>query len=518
MRLIAILIFIIGILLALNVCLLPRFINDDADVIYIAVSLINHGSKFLFGYIHGVLPFYLVKLSGILFGISPFGWRIINLFFNIVNLYLFYMLLLQDKRKLEANLVLALAAFNCYFIFYSAYVCEEIFLFFFSILSILSFYKFIKYEKVKYLFLTSVFIGLGLLVKIQILLLLPGFAGYILTTSEIRKILKAKHLFISLLIIFLLGLPYLYSLYELPIYTKEFTKHMLSLFRPSLKLFSLFIINPLGMNKEDLNFWLGYNNVGLLLGLPCILAVFLTMRQKKDKFIKLMQLIFWGIFVSSIFIFCGEDTEARHYSLAIIPTTALLSLLLGKFFIQKKATQKFVILYIVLLLLQANIFSLNFKYFAGLHSKVPLAAWGYYTKEVDLNELSKKFINLSDRHKPSLVVFPSPLLDSTGYFVTAYTGLKTLSPIVKYAWNYLGDADIKNILFFLTPGDDPVLFLAWANRNGYKTRFNNKDKITVNANGTVLSLPITILMLTQESVKKIKDVELIPKIPTIDRF
>lgn len=496
-------IFIIGIWFFLKASLLPRFIDDDVDIIFFSESLVT-AKQWAVGYIHGPLSFYFIKLSRFIFGISPFGGRMINLLFSIFNAYFFYKLIYIARGKIAACLGAAVFFFNAYFIFYSAYVCEEVFLFFFAILSTLFFYRFVMTEQKKYFFLTGFFVGLGLLVKLKILLLMPGFICMML--AQERKTLKIQDIIFAVLIMIILASPYLYSLSLFPFFNSLYGKNLISFLKPSMNFLYLFVPLPFLRGVEDvsLSHDLGYNSIGYWLGIACLISTILGWDNKKDKFLRLMYILLISMVVTHLFL-AGQYVEPRHFSLLFIPALAILSVWLSNIFIKYKSVRLYVVIFIIILFLQAAMYSHHFGRFAALHSKVTLDSWEMPDIEVDLNDLSRAFSNVAREYNPSLVVFPAHYLDSVGHFVTAYTGMKTLSPLMvdRYIWRYFTSEDIKNIIVFLTPSDDFYPFFLWASQNGYKISFDERNIIIKEQD---LSLPINLLQLTKNTDKKISNI------------
>lgn len=149
-------------------------------------------------FLHKILPFVNIHFLGV--GVSVFS-GVLCLFYVQKLLKVFD---ISDKSILMCTLILGLS-----FTFWRVSIITEVYTFYilFVILFLLNLFKFLKYQKVKYFYYLSVFLGILFLIHIQTILFGPLYLYLIIKNF---KILKQNILYgglITLLLLFILIIP-----------------------------------------------------------------------------------------------------------------------------------------------------------------------------------------------------------------------------------------------------------------------------------------------------------------------
>lgn len=493
-------IFVLAFFLRFYDSWMPYFIDDDTDWILFANS-ISFNPKDLcllpFGSGHGPLTAYLVKISGLLFGEHAFGWRVFSVVFGFLIIIMIYLLTKEGLGKREALFAAFLSSVNILFIFYSKYATDDIYSLFFFALTILFFWRALARESFAYVFLTGAALGFGLLTKESIALLFPVFLIFILGSDKFRVWLRKKEVYLSICLAFLISAPYLYWLF----------KHKLYFFLPGVKeaglwfkflnfpsaIIYLFLGHPeLPFNKE---YALGYHYIGPVIGLICFLGVIYSLKNLKNEFIRLMNLLFCSIVFCEILFFKGIP---RQFIIIVIPGIILGASLLTKLW-DKGALIKVII---AALLTCSLIYSLRFtwklsRYYYPLHSQVSIFSSGEKYAKTDLNYLAKEFINIIKPFNPSLIIFNTPGLDPIDNFVNAYLRVKTIGTSPENRYLPYKQKDLSRILIFANTDIDLTEYIRWGTQNGYNI---SKEEIEIFLNkGQSLLLEIALLVRTKSS-------------------
>lgn len=487
-------IFILGVILNYWTIKAPYFIDDDTDIL-VGVNDINLTFKKMhlpFGYVHGPSTFYITKLSSILFGKNYFGWRFIQYLSTIFIIFIIYYMTMRIFHKTAAFFALCLSVLNLFFIYNSNYIGEEIYFILFNTLALMFFFISLKENKERDIILTSIMIGLGFMTKITTIWLPVSLIIYIFMNRSEFYFVKKNVWFKCLFIIILFILPYLYWLINSG---EVVTPYVYDLFGAQMRLnIPQLFIGYFTMANENIDYNLGYNIVGPIQGLIGFCGIIYCLIKRKDKYVNLLNVIFLVMLFISLFIFSGKGAEPRHFSLLIVISIIAGSILLNHIW-KKSAIYKILVIMIVsIILIETVSYVSKLKsYYYPLHSKLRLSSWGMGQEQVDLNEISKKFINLCYYFKPSLIIFPAKGLDSTAHFVTAYTGIKTMSSLIIDKYLHYDIDDLQRVVIFFTSEDNIDKYIKWARAKNYNYYF--QDSIL---NIMEFRLPIKILFMSGE--------------------
>lgn len=503
-RLAVAVVFISGILLNYQGINAPYFINDDTDFLT-AVNEINFSPHKLYlplGYVHGPVTLYLTKLSGLLFGENYFGWRVVQYLAMTLILFILYDSAKRVFGKLTAFFSLLLSVFNFFFVFNSKYIGEEIYFILFNAAAIRYFLIALMEKKEKYMILSGIMLGFGLLTKVTTFWLIISLITYISLNKKEFSFLCRRTWLIAVSLVIILNLPYLYWIIKYyPSLAPEYAGGLFGMHRYFNVLF-LFAGYFIKHNKAWLDYNFGWNILGPIQGLVVLSGIIYCFKIRGNKYINLLKTIFLTTLFISLFIFSGKETEPRHFSPLII-----ISIFAGAIFLERIWKKNLFAAGLVIIILSAISLE-TIKYVSGLegyyyplHSKLYLSSWNMEKEKVNLNDMSREFIRLSSFYDPTLIIFPSLGLDSAAHFVAAYTKKKTMSALFLDKYLHYSVDDLKKIVVFITPEDDPNKYIRWALARGYNYSFK-EDSLSIFG----YSLPIKILYMAQGEAAE-EDVE-----------
>jgi len=144
------------------------FIDDSVDVVLLARDIsLKPGRIFLpvYGTYHGPFEPYLTRVSSVLFGDTPFGWRFIHVILGAAMIFPVYALTKEGFGPLSGIFAAVLIALNEIYIFLSKNMLEDITYLFFAALVLYFFFKAVKTEKAGWMFAAAVAGALGFLAK-----------------------------------------------------------------------------------------------------------------------------------------------------------------------------------------------------------------------------------------------------------------------------------------------------------------------------------------------------------------
>jgi len=303
--------------------------DDEADWL-VLINSISINRSFvnlpLAGVGHSPLSIYLTKLSSLLFGTTPFGYRFLNILLDTFTILLVFRLVHYALGEKEGIFAAFLTSINCFIIYYSREIGSDGGVLFFGTLVTYFFFKATQTKRVHYLLLWGFCMGLAILNKITILLLFPGFMIYLLLDKDRRKLFGDRNLYFSLLISIFLISPYLFWLYAHQwSHIGMRTDYIQFLNQPMSFLVFFGSIFKIGIYPHVNSFGREYMSLGM--GLLLILGTIFTLKRfKNNNFIQLMQCIFWSIIGISILFYRAWPV---HYNVCIIPAIALTASILS---------------------------------------------------------------------------------------------------------------------------------------------------------------------------------------------
>lgn len=478
-----------GFLLRFYVARVPFFVDDATDWIRIVndISIKIPGLYIpLFGSYHGPLTVYLLKISSFVFGKSMLGWRMLHIIFSTLNLLLIYKLVKDGLGEKEAIIALMLAAWNIYFIYHIPDGTQETFLIFLNTALIFNFWKAIRTKKGIYMITTGILIGLGLLTKELILLITPAFFIFLILYKDNKIWFFRKELYAGVFIAIFIALPYIYWDYShgwLHLrrgLANESGFNQISFFHfsPSvlyLYLGALFLHFP----SSSLIFWhsaeelknsvylfytdYGYQCMNPLIGLVTLAGIIFCIK-KRELFVRYILLILGVIVIISLVIL---KAEPRIYSAVFIPSFVSASVILT-YISKKNMAGKILVAFILsCVFLDTLLYVLRIDKHC-YSTKYNFVRYPSIGRSINLNKLSKGFISLSYKYKPTLVIFPEEELDSLGNYFTAYSGIKTIDCLPENKYLHYTQEDMERILvFFAYSKSDVSGYIKWAENNGY---------------------------------------------------
>jgi len=139
---------------------------------------------------HPLMSIYLLKLSGVLFGTSDFGLRILHLLIGTLTVLPVYFLgkrTFSEKAGLWAAALLAVDQFHAS---WSRVFMPEVLLLFLTSLVLLQFLRAAEADTTGSYLLLGLLLGLSCLAKEPAILLIPMLWTYLLLTPEHRRVLR----------------------------------------------------------------------------------------------------------------------------------------------------------------------------------------------------------------------------------------------------------------------------------------------------------------------------------------
>lgn len=250
------------------------------------------------------LLLYLMKASCLLLGENKIAARLPSVIFGSLLLLILYLLVKNCLTLKAAMISLLLVTFSQFFIGYTRLANEDGLLLFFVVCILFFAERALHSQKRKFLILTGLFMGLGLLVKMTIIILLPVIVFYLFFYYENKNIFSIKDLLLFLLIIGIMISPHIYWNVRNDYVNYRFYMGEADLFSFSLIPTALFLgeIIVFGMRNfgDAIFYWIfsyEYPFLNWLMGLICLAGVYYFLRNKRNSFITLLLWIFCFVFV-----------------------------------------------------------------------------------------------------------------------------------------------------------------------------------------------------------------------------
>jgi len=384
-----ILLFIIGFILRVIVA---NNISPNADEMLHAphaINFINSGKLQIMD--QDPIWFFLTDLSYKIFGISMFSARFLSVLFgslSILILYLIVKLLYNKKIALISSVLITFSSFHILM----SLAEMDVTMIFFVLLSLYFFIKHLKENENKDFILSTIFLGISILVKQISIMFIPALIiYYIYHKIKLKEKIDYKKILIFVLILFIISVPVLtfnYLLYKdkklvdlqfsrfLGI-AKETYKPIEATIQP-FKLDVLFSGNDPGIIKGGLFFW-QFDKLILILG---ILGFLISIIIKRD---------FWFLMFLCFlfpFIFLSGTSLLEYHFIFGIPILAIFGALFIDFISNKLS--KFKInsnLIISILLIFIIIFNFYFLIERNIFSKGEVTKMMEYNKNIEKDSL-----------------------------------------------------------------------------------------------------------------------------------
>ena len=150
---------------------------------------------------HPALPAYFVKVSSVLFGTTPLGYRLLHVLAAMCIIVMTFVLANQWYGLVAARWAAALLAFNEYFLGVSARATAHIPYLLFAVAAVYAFGRFIGTERAVYLYTAGVALGLAFYAKELSALLLPVFLLVLLHRRH-RHWFRTPHVYVACALFF----------------------------------------------------------------------------------------------------------------------------------------------------------------------------------------------------------------------------------------------------------------------------------------------------------------------------
>lgn len=289
---------------------------DEGRLISFASNFVSHGGCGLVSnWFHPVLRGPLIFLSALIFGNTPFGWRMLSVIAGTVSVILIFLISIMIFEKKEiaymASIFLALDPLS---VGWSRLGLEEVLASFFALLSIYLIVKHSRKGSLTELLGSACALGIALSLKWYFVLLLPLFPIFTLVKKR-KLIVILAFLFIPLIIYLLTYLPYFSNGNDLKDWAtlqkdmlitnlnlpKEAYGDMLGQPNQASKWFiSPTYLGSFYFLKKDNTFrsvlWLS-NPFTWLLAIPAIIHLFLSGLKKRNREKIFLALVFFSIYL-----------------------------------------------------------------------------------------------------------------------------------------------------------------------------------------------------------------------------
>ncbi|KPJ63323.1 MAG: hypothetical protein AMS15_00830 [Planctomycetes bacterium DG_23] len=449
------------------------FIDDSVDVVLLARDIsLKPGRIFLpvYGTYHGPFEPYLTRVSSVLFGDTPFGWRFIHVILGAAMIFPVYALTKEGFGPLSGIFAAVLIALNEIYIFLSKNMLEDITYLFFAALVLYFFFKAVKTEKAGWMFAAAVAGALGFLAKETILFIVPGLFLYLLLTSRGRRWFSKPALYLSLALFFFISSPFLYwTITHQFVAFKRNALGYLRLFNFSAHTFDLFLGYYFPKIPGNIESDLGWEYMGPVIGLVFLMGAFYTLRyvfkadDEKSELARFLHFCFWAVVGISLFIFQGMP---RHFAVSILPAASLASLPLAQMWQWRRAAKAVVMGACAVMLLFSCYATHKFKEYSLLSSATHLG-WLGGEGWADCTTISQGLIEIARQEGATLAVF-SGSVEEVGAFFGAYSGIPIITVKPELLWHPYPPGCEKRIIVFLDPSLRVKDFRKWAADNGYE--------------------------------------------------
>jgi 4-amino-4-deoxy-L-arabinose transferase-like glycosyltransferase len=201
--------FLIRLYLAVT---LPYIEVEWNEYIPLAESISLHGDRLnlpIRGWHHPALPAYLIEAGSLLLGKHPVGFRFFGIITGVFMIAVASRLANIWGGPVAAHWTAALLAFNEYHIGVSVMVGDIVYYYAFAMLALYFFCLFLQNEAPKYLYASSVMIGLGYLCREIVIIFVPIFFAYLFFHRDCFWF-KRKEPYLAFFIILLVIAPDLY--------------------------------------------------------------------------------------------------------------------------------------------------------------------------------------------------------------------------------------------------------------------------------------------------------------------
>lgn len=182
---------------------------DEGRIISFASNFVSHGGNGLVAnWFHPVFRGPLIYLSALIFGNTPFGWRILGVFAGTASVILIWLISKQIFQRKEIAVLSSLfLAVDPLCLGWSRLALEETFASFFMLLSIYFVLKYSREGRFHQLTLSSVSLSLALSIKWYFALLIPLFIIFSLKKQKNKQAI-ILFLFTPAIIYLITYLPY----------------------------------------------------------------------------------------------------------------------------------------------------------------------------------------------------------------------------------------------------------------------------------------------------------------------
>jgi len=247
---------------------------------------------------------YMIKLSTFLFGDNNIALRLPSVILGTLTLLVIFLLVRDNLNQKIALLTLIFISLSQFAIGFTRIAREDGILLFFASCVLLFTQKAINCQKKSFLWLTALFIGLGLLTKGTMITLLPIIILYIFFHSQNKDIFQKRSLPIFLLIIILINVPTIFwnifnGYPNYIFYSNEADLLFFSLTPITLFLGEILVAGLYFIDDHMLRLITSYEYPFLswLTGLISMIAGFYVLKIRKTKFITLLIWLYYFNFI-----------------------------------------------------------------------------------------------------------------------------------------------------------------------------------------------------------------------------
>jgi 4-amino-4-deoxy-L-arabinose transferase-like glycosyltransferase len=186
------------------------FWDEDHDWINTAVTISfnpAHLNLPLRADYHGALPAYLIRISALLFGETPAGFRFVNVVLGALTVAVVYALVREWKGEVAARWAAALMAVNEFHVSGSMLAIQRSPFLFFAAVSLYCCVRFLETERPRWLYWTAASAAFAFLSYEIALFLIPTFALGILGSATHRRWVARKEPYVAAAIFLVLVAP-----------------------------------------------------------------------------------------------------------------------------------------------------------------------------------------------------------------------------------------------------------------------------------------------------------------------
>jgi len=155
---------------------------------------------------HPAMPAYFVKVSSMLFGTTPLGYRLVHVLAGMGTIVMIFLLARTWYGPVAARWAAALLAFNEYYLGVSSRATAHVPYLFFLAAAVYGFGRFVDAQRAVYLYGAGVALGLAFYCKEQAALLLPVFL-LMLLQPRYRHWFRRPHVYLACALFFLVIAP-----------------------------------------------------------------------------------------------------------------------------------------------------------------------------------------------------------------------------------------------------------------------------------------------------------------------